>query len=42
MAPVRRQGPSPGPCEKAMASIWFGRTLAFLRAALMICPATSA
>ena len=42
VAPVRRQGPSPGPCEKAMASIWFGFILAFLRAVCMICPATSA
>ena len=42
VAPVRKQGPKPGPCEKAMASIWFGRIAAFLRAVCMISPATSA
>ena len=42
VAPVRRQGPRPGPCEKAMASICFGRIAAFLRVVCMISPATSA
>ena len=42
VAPVRRHGPSPGPCEKAIDSIRFDWILAFLRAFCMIWPATSA
>ena len=42
VAPVRRQGPRPGPCEKAMALIWLELILAFWMAVLMTSPATSA
>jgi len=39
---VRRHGPRPGPCEKAMALICLGWILAFSNASCMIVPATSA
>jgi len=42
VAPVRRHGPRPGPCEKAIAWIWFEWMLAFLRALCMVSPAVSA
>lgn len=42
MAPVRRHGPKPGPCENAIALIWFGCIPAFWMAVCMIWPATSA
>jgi|SRR3972149_4305978 len=42
VAPVRRHGPSPGPCEKATALIWLGWILAFFSALCMTSPATSA
>jgi len=42
VAPVRRHGPKPGPCEKAIASIWLVGVLAFSRALCIISPATSA
>jgi len=42
VAPVRRHGPRPGPCEKAIAWIWLGGVLASFSALCMVSPAVSA